>query len=270
MTSIHIASPQNQRIKDVRKLDKRNERSRRRVTVVEGTREVASALRSGIVPVEAYVCQELMVEPEGIASGVMLSELAAIQRTTVFTVTEDVYARLAMRTESGGILLVIPYISTDIQNLAGGDAPFFLVVEGAEKPGNLGAVLRTADAAGVDGVIVVGGTDVHNPNVVRASLGTLFSVPLAETTSVAAIAWLQARGVRIVAATPAGAKIYTDADLRDPLALVVGSESSGLSEAWLAAADQRVYIPMLGQADSLNLAASTAILAYEVVRQRGL
>ena len=148
------------------------------------------------------------------------------------------------------------------------------MVENAEKPGNLGAILRTADAAGVDGLIAchspgqAAGTDVHNPNTVRASLGTIFSVPLAEATSEQAIAWLHSRGIRIAAATPEGATLYTDSDLCGPLAIVLGSEAHGLTRPWLDAADVRIFIPMHGQADSLNLAASAAILLYEAVRQR--
>jgi TrmH family RNA methyltransferase len=142
------------------------------------------------------------------------------------------------------------------------------VVEAAEKPGNVGAILRTADAAGVQGVIVCGGADLHNPNVVRASLGTIFTVPVAEATTAETLAWLHSHGVQIVATTPAATLRYTAADLTAPTAIVVGSEAEGLSAAWLDAADVCVYIPMHGEADSLNLSASTAILLYEVVRQR--
>jgi len=142
------------------------------------------------------------------------------------------------------------------------------VIDRPEKPGNLGAILRTADAAGVDGVIVCGGVDVYNPNVVRASLGTLFTVPVAEATPEAAIAWLRQRGIRLVATTPDAVTPYTAVDLTGPVAIVMGSEAEGLSAQWLAAADVRVVIPMFGQADSLNLATATALLLYEVVRQR--
>ena len=176
-----------------------------------------------------------------------------------------------MREDSGGILLVLPYLNTELGRLVLPASPLLVVVENVEKPGNLGAILRTADAAGVDGVIACGGTgstDVHNPNVVRASLGTLFTVPVAEATTPATILWLRTRGIRIVAATPEGATLYIESDLRGPLAIVLGSEAQGLTQAWLDAADTRVVIPMAGQSDSLNLSASTAILLYEAVRQR--
>jgi TrmH family RNA methyltransferase len=146
--------------------------------------------------------------------------------------------------------------------------PFLAVIDRPEKPGNLGAILRTADAAGVDGVIVSGGVDVHNPNVVRASLGTIFTVPVAEATVDTAIAWLRQHDIRLVATTPEAVTPYTAVDLTGPVAIVMGNEAEGLSAQWLAAADLHVVIPMFGQADSLNLATATALLLYEVVRQR--
>lgn len=263
-----ITSPQNSHIKDVVRLEKRGERTRRGQTLVEGVREVTRALAAGVVPGEAYVCADLVSEP---LAGVVqrLEQLDRERRTRLYFVTPAVYARLAMREESGGIVLVIPQLDVSLARLPQRQPQFYAVVEEAEKPGNIGAILRTADAAGVDGVIVCGGVDLYNPNVVRASLGTLFTVPVAEANSAAAIAWLHDQGVQIVAATPAARLRYTAADFTGPTAIVMGSEAHGLSAAWLAAADVRVSIPMHGEADSLNLSASTAILLYEVVRQRG-
>lgn len=263
-----ITSLQNSHIKDVARLEKRSERTRRAQTLVEGMREVSRALAAGVVPVEAYVCADLVGEP--LAGAVQrLEQLDRERRTRLYFVTPAVYARLAMREESGGILLVIPQLDVSLAHLPQRRPQFYTVVEEAEKPGNIGAILRTADAAGVDGVIVCGGVDLHNPNVVRASLGTLFTVPVAEATSAAAIAWLRDQGVQIVAATPAAPLRYTAAGFTGPTAIIMGSEAHGLSAAWLAAADVLVSIPMHGEADSLNLSASTAILLYEVVRQRG-
>jgi TrmH family RNA methyltransferase len=258
----HISSPNNPQIKDVIKLDKRAEREERHLTVVEGTREVSRALANGVAPVAAYVCPERLAD----SAQALLRELE--RRCPVHTVTPAVYARLAVREESGGLVIVIPYLDTRLDRIHLPDKAFVVVVENAEKPGNLGAILRTADAAGVHAVIACGGTDLHNPNVVRASLGTLFTVQVAAAAAEEAVAWLQARHLRILAATPAGAQQYTAPDYRRSVAIVLGSEAHGLSETWLAAADQRITIPMFGQADSLNLAASTAILLYEVVRQR--
>ncbi len=269
-----ITSLQNQQVKQVAKLEKRGERERERLLPVEGGREVSRALAAGHVPVAAYICPELAADAEMAPVLQTLEQLDRAGRTRLYTVTPDVYAKLAMRESSGGVLLVIPYLETSLDALALPSAPLVAVVENAEKPGNLGAILRTADAAGVDGLIAchglgqAAGTDVHNPNTVRASLGTIFSVPLAEDGSEQVITWLRAQGIRIAASTPEGATRYTDCDLRGPLAIVLGSEAHGLTQPWLDAADVRMYIPMHGQADSLNLAASAAILLYEAVRQR--
>lgn len=263
-----ITSPHNTRIKAVTRLGKRGERAERQQTAVEGVREISRALAAGIVPVEAYVCPEL-VGPALREVVAQLEELDAARRTHLFTVTPAVFARLAVREESGGVLLVIPFLDVTLAHLPQRPPQFFTVIEGAEKPGNVGAILRTADAAGVHGVVVCGGVDLHNPNVVRASLGTIFTVPVAESTSAEALNWLRRQGVQIVAATPDATLRYTDANLTVPTAIVMGSEAHGLSRAWLDAADVRVRVPMHGEADSLNLSASTAILLYEVVRQRG-
>jgi TrmH family RNA methyltransferase len=195
--------------------------------------------------------------------------LARQRQTSLVTVTPAVFAKIAYREESGGLLLVIPYVTQPLARLSVAHAPFFTVIEGVEKPGNLGAILRTADAAGVDGVIVcAGATDVHNPNVVRASLGALFTVPLAEAHTDVVIQWLQQQQIQIVAASPEGTQDYTVPDYRAPVAVVMGSEAYGLAPVWLSAAQAVVRIPMHGAVDSLNLSAATAILLYEVVRQR--
>jgi RNA methyltransferase, TrmH family len=273
--STHISSQHNPHIKQVAKLEKRSERERERLLPVEGAREVSRALAAGHVPVTAYVCPELAAGTELRPVLHDLEGLAQAGRTRLYTVTPDVFARLAVRESSGGVLLVIPYLETSLDALKLPAEPLLAVVENAEKPGNLGAILRTADAAGAHGVIAchspgqAAGTDIHNPNTVRASLGTIFSVPLAEAGSEQTITWLRGRGIRIAAAIPEGSIPYTDCDLRGALAIVLGSEAHGLTGPWLEAADLRVYIPMHGQADSLNLAASAAILLYEAVRQRG-
>lgn len=264
-----ISSLQNARIKELVKLGKRRDRDARRVTIVEGTREIGHALHAGIVPLEVYLCPELATGPENQALVAHCEQLARQRLTTLITVTPPVFAKIAYREESGGLLLVIPYVTQSVEQLPVAGAPFFTVIEGVEKPGNLGAILRTADAVGVDGVIVcAGATDVHNPNVVRASLGALFTVPLAEADTATVIDWLQQQQIQIVAASPEGTQAYTAPDYRASVAVVMGSEAYGLAPAWLAAAHAVVRIPMRGVVDSLNLSAATAILLYEVVRQR--
>ena len=265
-----ITSLQNQRIKDVIKLNKHAVRDERRVTLVEGLREASRALASGITPVEAYLCPDLSSDAQTPAFAQLVQQLEQQGITDLFAVTPEVFAKLAYREASDGVLLVIPYLDCPLAQLPLGNPPFLAVIEGVEKPGNLGAILRTADAAGLDGVIVcAGGTDLHNPNVVRASLGTLFTVPVAQATSSNAIHWLQTQGIQIVAATPEAEQLYTTVDYRQPTAIVMGSEAHGLGATWRNAANACVRIPMHGAADSLNLSTSTAILLYEVVRQRG-
>ena len=268
-----ISSVHSPHIKQVASLHKRSERQPLQLFLVEGVREVRRALAAGHLPATAYLCPQVAAGSDLHDVIALLEHLDRSGRTRLFTVTPEVYEKMAVREESGGVILLLPYLQTTLDALALPPAPLLAVVEDAEKPGNLGAILRTADAAGVHGVIAcasegAGGTDVHNPNTVRASLGTIFHVPLAEASSAETIGWLRSRGMRIAAATPEGATRYTDADLRGPLAVVLGSEAHGLSAGWLQAADLRLFIPMHGQADSLNLAASAAILLYEAVRQR--
>jgi len=271
LSSVTISSLQNTRIKNLVRLSKRRERDEQRITIVEGTREISHALNAGYLPVETYLCPELVTDTESQALVATCESLADQGLTTLITVTAPVFGKIAYREDSGGLLLVMPYIARALADLPLRTTPFLTVIEGVEKPGNLGAILRTADAAGVDGVIVcAGATDVHNPNVVRASLGALFTTPIAEASTESVIQWLHEQRIRIVAASPAGATNYTAPNLTTPVAIVMGSEAHGLSPLWLAAADAVVRIPMRGLVDSLNLSAATAILLYEVVRQRSL
>lgn len=270
---VHISSLHNQRIKQMVKLNNRRQRDRQQRTLVEGIREIAQALSAGLVPYEAYFCPPLL--EEGLAEGCMarLMALAADGQTELFEVTPAVFAKIAYRGESGGMLLVVPYLSYSLATLPMGEPPFLVVVEAAEKPGNLGAILRTADAAGVDGLIVCGseqehGTDIYNPNVIRASLGALFTVPTVTETNGRAQKWLQAQNLSIIAATPEATRPYTAVNLTGPVAIVLGSESRGLSQDWLTIAHHQVAIPMHGKIDSLNLSVASALLLYEVVRQR--
>jgi RNA methyltransferase, TrmH family len=267
---MHITSTANARIKNVVKLtNHRRHREGLQQTVVEGSREVRRCLDAAIVPAEIYICAErVAVEDADLVE--RLNTKYTTRNTQIAHVSPEVFDKIAVRGESGGILLVIPYTQLGMEQLPLSQRPFLVVVEGAEKPGNVGAILRTADAAGVDGFILCsGGTDLHNPNVIRASLGTRFTVPVAEAPTEAVIEWLRQRQITIVAATPDATVRYTDADFRGPVAIVTGSEAEGLSQTWLREADQQVVIPMFGVADSLNLATSTALMLYEVVRQRG-
>lgn len=268
----HISSLQNPRVKNVVRLRSRRQREQQRLTVVEGQREAAQALASGVVPVEAFWCPELAQGEEAKALAAALAALGAGGQTQLFEVTTAVFAKLAYRGESGGVVLVVPYLAETLADLAPGETPLLVVIDGAEKPGNVGAILRTADGAGATALLLAGDararTDVHNPNVTRASLGASFTVPVVSAPTAEIIAWLRREGINIVATTPAAEQVYTAVDLTGPVAIVMGSEAQGLGPEWLGAAGQHVRIPMAGRIDSLNLSVATALLLYEAVRQR--
>ncbi|MFN2104251.1 MAG: TrmH family RNA methyltransferase [Candidatus Promineifilaceae bacterium] len=267
-----ITSLQNPRVKNVVRLSNRRHRDRQQQTVVEGVREATLALRSGIVPDEVFICPEFSGSVERQELDQQLYELAAGGRTRLFQVPPAVFDKMAYRAGSGGVLLVIPYLKRTLQDIAPGGNPLVAVVDGAEKPGNLGAILRTADAAGLDALLLTadepGGTDIHNPNVIRASLGAFFSIPVVTVTMEQALRWLQENGITTVATTPDAQQVYTAVNLAGPTAIIMGSEAAGLGRQWLDAADIQARIPMTGWVDSLNLSVSTALLLYEALRQR--
>jgi TrmH family RNA methyltransferase len=184
-----------------------------------------------------------------------------------------VFRKISYRDRPDGLLAIAPqrhqHLDALEQRLRGRANPFLVIAEAIEKPGNLGTILRSSDAVGLDALLVCDAcTDIFNPNVVRASVGTLFTVPVIECTSEAAIPWLKARKIALLAATPQATSDYTRVDLTVPLAIAVGTEQLGLSERWMQAADLQVRIPMRGVADSLNVAMATTLLLYEVLRQR--
>ncbi len=264
-----ISSLQNPRVKQLVKLRDRRPRDEAGVFLVEGYREIRRALEKRVALRELYYSPEWFL---GENEPALLRE-AETAGAQLFELTKDAFAKVAYRERPDGLLAVAPQWRTQLADLKlGGGAgrdPFLLVVEAIEKPGNLGTILRSADAAGCDAVIVCDPvTDIFNPNVVRASTGVLFSVPLVVSESAEVLAWLRERKVRTVATTPAGQTLYTSADLRGPLAVIMGSEQYGLSEFWLKNADLPVRIPMAGQADSLNVAMATIITLFEAVRQR--
>lgn len=264
-TPERISSLQNSRIKQLVKLRDRRPRDEAGVFLVEGYREIRRALEKGVRPQELYYAPDWFLgenEPALIAQ-------AEAAGAALFELTKEAFAKVAYRERPDGLLAVAPQWKRQLTDLVLPPTPFVLVVEAIEKPGNLGTILRSADAAGCHVVIVCDPvTDIFNPNVVRASTGVLFSVPLVVESSERVHAWLRAQGIRSVATTPAAQTIYTDADLRGPLAVIMGSEQYGLSDFWLKNADLPVSIPMAGQADSLNVAMATIITLFEAVRQR--
>jgi TrmH family RNA methyltransferase len=260
-----ISSLQNPRIKQLVRLRDRRPRDEAGLFLVEGYREIRRALEKGIALQELYFSPDWFLGENEPA----LIEQASAAGAGLFELTKDAFAKVAYRERPDGLLATAPQWKRTLAGLSLTAAPFLLVVEAIEKPGNLGTILRSADAAGVDGVIVCDPvTDIFNPNVVRSSTGVLFSVPVVVAESQPVRAWLREKKIRAVATTPAAEKTYTEADLTGPLAIVMGSEQYGLSEYWLKESDARVRIPMAGQADSLNVAMATIITLFEAVRQR--
>jgi TrmH family RNA methyltransferase len=265
MPAEKITSLQNPRVKELVRLRDRRPRDEAGLFLVEGYREVRRALEKKIPLREVYYSPEWFLGENERA----LLEQAAAAGATLFELSKDAFAKVAYRERPDGLLAVAPQWQRKLEDLVLPATPFLLVVEAIEKPGNLGTILRSADAAGCHAVIVCDPvTDIFNPNVVRASTGVLFSVPCVVAESTAVQAWLLEKKIRTVATTPAAEKIYSDADLRGPLAVVMGSEQYGLSKFWLENADLPVRIPMAGQADSLNVAMATIITLFEAVRQR--
>jgi len=261
-----ITSLKNPRLKRLVRLRDRRPRDEERAFLVEGFREVRRALEKGVALDELYYSPGWFL---GEGEPALLARAAAAG-AKLFELSKEAFAKVAYRERPDGILAVAPQWRRTLADLAPPAEPFFLVVEAIEKPGNLGTLLRSADAAGCHAVIVCDPvTDLFSPNVVRASTGVLFSVPCVVEESGAVLAWLKGRGIRTVATTPAAGALYTDSDLRGPLAVIMGSEQYGLSDFWLRNADLCVRIPMAGQADSLNVAMAALITLFEAVRQRG-
>lgn len=265
---LELTSTANPRIRRLVALRRRRQRDAAGVTLVEGYEELTLALSAGARPAVLYYCPEL-AEAAGPDEPAGTVARAAAAGAEVVRLTRPVFAKAAYRESPDGWLAELPAPATDLAALRPGPAPLLLACEAVEKPGNLGAMLRTADAAGADAVLAADPvTDWANPNLVRASKGTVFSVPVASAGGAELVDWLRARSVRIVVTTPDTDLAHTDADLTGPAAVVVGAEKHGLSRTFLDAADVRVRIPMHGAANSLNVATSAAIVLYEAVRQR--
>ncbi len=262
-----LTSLANPRVKAATALRDRRERDRTGLTLIDGAREVRRALEAGIEVVEAFVCEPLLAGPDARAA----LDLLRAGATSVQSTSEAVFAKVAFGERSEGLVAVVRIPSTALADLRLPAAPLIAVVEGVEKPGNLGAILRSADGAGVDAVVAASPrTDLFNPNAIRASAGTMFTVQLGAAPSTNVKAWLLERGIRIVAARVDAPRLYTEIDLTGPLALVVGAEADGLTAAWAGNEVETVRLPMLGAADSLNVSISAAILLYEMRRQRDL
>jgi TrmH family RNA methyltransferase len=264
--SSRITSRQNPQIKDVVRLRGGHERRRQQQFIIDGAREIARAIDSGIRPLKAFICDELCQSSDCRD----VRKAIETRGTEAFQVSRDVYAKLAFGDRIEGIVVVAETPRRSLANLQLPTNPLVAVLERVEKPGNVGAILRSADAAGVHAVIVADGrTDLYNPNTIRASLGTVFRQNICEASSAEAMEWLLSQGLAIIAARPDATMLYTDANLRSGVAIVLGSESDGLTGAWNADGITAVRLPMHGLADSLNVSTTAAVLFYEALRQRG-
>jgi RNA methyltransferase, TrmH family len=259
-----ITSVQNPRVKHLVALRDRRQRVRDGLMLVEGYEELALALAAG-KPTTVFYCPDIVRHP----TQLLLLEEVRQSGAEVVEVNARVFEKIAYRENPDGWLAVFPLVHRTLDDLSLGPNPLIVVAEAIEKPGNLGAILRTADAAGVDALIAVDAVaDLGNPNVVRSSKGALFCVPVVEATGEQAIAWLHQHGIRIVAATPQATALFTAVDMRGPLAIAVGGEKPGLSRAWIEQADVVVKIPMIGRVNSLNVSIAAALLVYEALKQR--
>jgi TrmH family RNA methyltransferase len=266
-TPLPLSSLANPRVRAAVSLRDRRERERTGLTLIDGARELRRALDAGVEVVEVFVCEPLLAGPDARAA---LDHLLAAG-TTVRPTTEAVFAKLAYGERAEGFVAVVSIPSSALADLSLPEQPLVAVIEGLEKPGNLGAVMRSADGAGADAVVAASPVaDLFNPNAIRASAGTVFTVPLATAPTPEVIAWLRRGGFRVVAARVDADLLYTEAELTGRLALVLGAEADGLTDAWRGTDVEAVRLPMLGVADSLNVSVSAAILLYEARRQRGL
>jgi RNA methyltransferase, TrmH family len=261
-----ITSPQNPRVKEAVRLRDRRHREKLGRIVIDGVRELRRAIHAGVSLIEAFVCEPLCKSEEAVA---LLKELD-VCGGEVLQVTEAVFEKVAFGNRTEGVLGIAPMPRPTLDAIRLPENAVVAVLECVEKPGNVGAVLRSADAAGVSAVILADArTDLFNPNAIRASLGTIFAVPVCEASNADVLAWLRRGGFKILAARVDGSVPYTDVDCRGPVAFVLGSEADGLTAAWTAADIQAIRLPMLGMADSLNVSVTAAVLFYETARQRG-
>jgi RNA methyltransferase, TrmH family len=264
--SLVIDSPSNPRIRAAIALRERRERESTGLTLVDGAREARRALQAGVEIDTAFVCPALLTSDDARWA---VAELGRARgRREPVEVSARAFEKVAYGDRTDGVLLVVRPDVRALDDLELPKEPLVVVTEDVEKPGNVGAILRSADGAGAHAVVAVGGTDLFNPNVIRASVGTVFTVPVAAAPLGDVKAWLSASGLRIVTTRVDSPTLHVDADLRGPVALVLGSEADGLSPAWQGDGAASVRLPMEGIADSLNVSAAAAVLLYEAWRQR--
>jgi len=261
-----ITSLHNPRVKAAVRLRDARHRQKQGRILIDGARELARAIAADVALCEVFVCRALCTSEDARRLLGKLPDCGA----RILDVTESVFEKLAFGERAEGVLAVAATPDAALSSITLPDNPLVAVLEGVQKPGNVGAVLRSADAAGLSAVIVADPqTDLHNPNAIRASLGTIFTLPVAAATTDQTMDWLRRQRLAVYAARVDAARTYTEVNFRGPTAIVLGSEAEGLSRAWHAADVTAIRLPMLGVADSLNVSATAAVLFYEVLRQRG-
>lgn len=263
---LRITSLRNPHLKQALRLRDRRARKQQGRILIDGARELQRALEAGVQMLEAFVCPALC------RSGQARRVASALQESQAkcFEVSAAVFQRLAFGQRAEGVLGIAQTPLATLQRIVLPPCPLVAVLEGIEKPGNLGAVLRSADGAGLSAVLVADPrTDLFNPNTIRASLGTVFTMPVAVASAEEILAFLAQHGLAVYAARVEAPMPYTQADFRQPAAIVLGSEAEGLSARWQGPSVQAICLPMRGVADSLNVSAAAAVLFYEALRQRG-
>lgn len=277
---IEITSARNEKIKEVATLlEKSKARRTQELFVVEGLRELFNCVQAGYSVESLFFNTQVILEEdmeELIAKCDESAHANSAKPPYLYTVTKDVYSKIAYREGTEGVVAVVREKKRALADIllpdnstASGRNPLILVIESVEKPGNLGALLRTADACGVDAVLVCDPlTDLYNPNLIRASLGGIFTKQVATCTNEEAYNWLSANKITVFTAQLQDSQWYYNTDMVQPCAIVMGSEAEGLSDFWRKVSNARIKIPMLGELDSLNVSVSAAVLCYEAVRQR--
>ena len=265
-----ITSAQNQKIRTLLELQEKSKARRKEgLFVVEGRRELLHCIEAGYEPYTLFICREILPDRELDDIIDAIAENFSGTMCQIIEIPQHLYDKVAYRGGTEGVIAEMRCKSLSLESLKMKENPLVVILESVEKPGNLGAVLRSADASGVDAVIVCDPlTDMYNPNLIRSSIGAIFTVPVATATSEETIQWLKTHGIKIYTAQLQDSEWYYDTDMKGGTAIVMGTEATGLTDIWRKAADAHIKIPMLGRLDSLNVSVSAAILMFEAVRQR--
>lgn len=265
-----ITSPQNQKIRTLLELQEKSKARRKEgLFVVEGRRELLHCIEAGYEPYTLFICRDILSDRDLDDIIDAIAENFSGSACQIIEIPQHLYDKVAYRGGTEGVIAEMRCKSLALESLKLKENPLVVILESVEKPGNLGAVLRSADASGVDAVIVCDPlTDIYNPNLIRSSIGAIFTVPVATATSEETIQWLKANRIKIYTAQLQDSEWYYDTDMRSGTAIVMGTEATGLTDVWRKAADAHIKIPMLGRLDSLNVSVSAAILMFEAVRQR--